>query len=170
MTIGNGVTTIGVEAFDYCTSLHGVTIGNGVTSIGDSAFQNCYSLTSVCFQGNVPGADSSVFSGDNAGSNSATVYYLPGTTNWGPLFAGLPAMLWNAQVQSSGAGFGVRTNHFGFIITGTSNLMVVVEACTNLANPLWFPVGTNTLAAGSSYFSDLRWTNYPRRFYRLRPP
>jgi len=48
--------------------------------------------------------------------------------------------------------------------------VVVVEAATNLANPAWTPVGTNTLIGGSSYFSDSRWTNYPGRFYRVRTP
>ena len=51
-----------------------------------------------------------------------------------------------------------------------TNLSVVVEACTNLANPIWSPVGTNTLTGGSSYFSDSQWTNYPGRFYRFRSP
>ena len=41
---------------------------------------------------------------------------------------------------------------------------------TNLANRTWFPVGTNTLTSGSSYFSDPKWTNCIRRFYRLRSP
>jgi hypothetical protein len=170
VSIGNGVTNLGVEAFDYCTSLRGVTLGNSITSIGASAFGNCYSLSSVCFRGNAPGADSSVFSGVNTWGNNTTVYYLPGTTNWGAQFAGVSAMLWNAQVKTGDAGFGVRTNRFGFTITGTSNLVIVVEACTDLANPFWFPVSTNTLAGGSSYFSDSRWTNYSRRFYRLRSP
>ena len=44
-------------------------------------------------------------------------------------------MLWNPQVETSGATFGVLTNVFGFTITGSSNLVIVVEACTNLANP-----------------------------------
>jgi hypothetical protein len=79
-------------------------------------------------------------------------------------------VLWNPQVQTSDASFGVRTNQFGFTITGTSGLVVVVEACTSLANPIWSPAGTNTLTGGSSYFSDPQWTNYPSRFYRLRWP
>ena len=45
-----------------------------------------------------------------------------------------------------------------------------MEASANLTNPIWSPVGTNTLNGGSSYFSDLQWTNYPGRFYRLRSP
>ena len=81
-----------------------------------------------------------------------------------------PAVLWNPQVQTRDASFGVRTNQFGFNITGTSGLVVVVEACTNLANPVWSPVETNTLTGDSSYFSDPQWTNYPSRFYRLRSP
>ena len=72
------------------------------------------------------------------------------------------------QVLTRDASFGVRTNQFGFTITGTSNLVIVVDASTNLANHKWAPVGTNTLANGSSYFSDPQWTNYPGRFYRLR--
>jgi hypothetical protein len=73
-------------------------------------------------------------------------------------------------VQTRHASFGVRTNRFGFTLNGASNLVVVVEACTNLANPSWSRVETNTLTGGSSYFSDPQWTNYPGRFYRLRMP
>jgi hypothetical protein len=49
-------------------------------------------------------------------------------------------------------------------------MTVVVEACTNLANPTWYPLATNTLSGGSAYFSDPQWTDYPTRFYRLRSP
>jgi hypothetical protein len=93
---------------------------------------------------------------------------LPGSTGWGAYFGGVPT--WNPQVETSHAAFGVRTNRFGFNITGNSNLVVVVVACTNLASPTWSRVGTDTLTGGSSYFSDQNWTNYPRRFYRLRSP
>jgi len=88
----------------------------------------------------------------------------------GPTIGSCPLVLWNPQVQTSGASFGVRTNKFGFTITGTRGLVVVVEACTNPANPIWFPAGTNTLTGGPVYFSDPQWTNYPARFYRLRSP
>jgi hypothetical protein len=74
---------------------------------------------------------------------------------------------WDPQVQTSLATFGVRTNRFGFTITGASDLAVVVKACTNLANPIWSPVATNTLTGGSSYFSDPLWTNHCARFYCL---
>jgi hypothetical protein len=58
---------------------------------------------------------------------------------------------------------------FGFTIEA-SGTAAVLEASTNLGIPLWFPVWTNTLTGGSSYFSDPQWTNYPGRFYRLRSP
>ena len=48
------------------------------------------------------------------------------------------------QIQTSDASFGVRTNRFGFNLSGTSGQVVVVEACTSLANSTWVPVGTNT--------------------------
>ena len=144
-------------------------IPNSVTSIAGWAFAGCTSLTGVYFQGNAPSADSTVFSGDN----NATVYYLPGTTGWSDFSAntGLSVALWflpNPLILNNS--FGVKTNLFGFIISWATNVPVVVEASTNLANPAWIPLATNTLIGGSSFFSDPQWTNYPARFYRLRSP
>ncbi len=93
---------------------------------------------------------------------------MPGTTGWGAFFANRPAVLWNPQTQPGS--FGVRTNQFGFAITGSSNLVVVIEATTNLINPTWTPLQTNTLNGSSLYFSDPYWTNYPSRFYRVTWP
>ena len=102
--------------------------------------------------------------------DNATVYYLPGTTGWDDFSAntGIPVALWRPQMQTSDGSFGVRTNQFGFNINWASGMVIVVEACTNLATPVWSPVSTNTLTSGSSYFCDPQWTNYPARFYRLR--
>jgi hypothetical protein len=60
-------------------------------------------------------------------------------------------------------------NMFGLRIIGASNETVVVEACTNLLTPLWYPLGTNALVARTFYFLDAGWTNYPERFYRVVP-
>ena len=44
---GYAVTSIGDEAFYYCTRLTSITIPNSVTSIGSSAFRSCTRLTSI---------------------------------------------------------------------------------------------------------------------------
>lgn len=166
VTIPGSVTNIGALAFSYCSNLASVTIDGGVTNIGYMAFYDCPSLSRVFFKGDAPGVGFDVFTGDD----KATIFYLPGTTGWGTTFDGLPTVLWNQQVEATDASFGLRANQFGFNIRGTSNIVVLVEASTNLATPTWSPLATNTLTSGSSYFSDPQWTKYPSRFYRLRWP
>ena len=103
-------------------------------------------------------------------------YYLPGTTGWGTpgsTFGGCPTALWhlpNPAILNFEPNFGVRTNRFGFTISWATNIPVVVEACSMTNNPTWVPLQTNTLTGGTCYFSDLQWTNYPVRCYRLRSP
>jgi len=168
VTIPNGITSIASQTFDTCGSLTNIIIPNSVTSIGGLAFNACYNLKSVWFSGNspTPTNDLSVFQNDNI----ATVYYLPRTTGWGTTFDGLPTVLWLPQMQPNNASFGVLTNQFGYNINWASGQIVVVEACTNLANPTWISVQTNTLTSGTAHFSDSQWTNYPGRFYRLFSP
>jgi hypothetical protein len=292
VTIGDAVTNIGYGAFDGCTSLATVTIPGSVASIGDSAFADCFSLASVYFEGNAPSVGSDVFVADDM----AAVYYLPGTTGWGPTFGGLAAFSWSPPLQmaytaangaititgytgpggavaipgtinglpvtsigdyafwgcarltsvtipssvtnigdyafnrcagltvvaiprsvtsigqwafayctglasvyflgglpslglgvfdfdpaalyslpeatgaTTFAAFSVQGNGFGLTITGAADGAVLIEACTNLANPTWSALGTTVLIGGSSYFSDPEWTKYPCRFYRLRAP
>jgi hypothetical protein len=165
VVVPNSVTAIADRTFQGCTRLSSVTIGSGVTNLGSLAFAFCPNLTSVYFKGNAPTADSTALGNDNA-----TVYYMPGTAGWGTTFAGLATVQWNLQAQTRNANFGVRTNQFGFSITGPTNLGIVVEACTDLASPIWSAVQTNVLIGGSAYFSDPQWTKYQVRFYRIRLP
>ena len=135
--------------------------------MGDGAFQSCYNLTSLYFQGNAPNVGSFLVSGDNF----VTIYYLPGTTGWGSTFAGLPTALWTLPyplILPSSSGYGVQANQFGFTVSWATNLNVVVEAATDLANPIWSPVQTNTLTSGWFFFTDPQWTKYPTKFYRVR--
>jgi hypothetical protein len=78
-----------------------------------------------------------------------------------------PLLLLLALPAAGQAQFDYTTNN-GAI--GCASTVVVVEACTDLAHPIWSPLQTNTLAGSSSYFSDPQWTNYPARLYRLRSP
>jgi hypothetical protein len=121
-------------------------------------------LASVYVQGNASTVDPSAFGSDS----KVTIYYLPGTTGWSSTFGGCPAVLWNPLIQTRGSGFGVRTNHFGFYINGTANIPIVVEACTNLASPVWTPVKTNILINGFYFFSEPLQTNCFGRYYRIR--
>ncbi len=73
-------------------------------------------------------------------------------------------------MQIGDAAFGVRTGRFRFSITGTTNIPIVVEACTNLAGSSWNSLQTCTITNGSVYFNDPQWTNYPARLYRMRSP
>lgn len=183
----NSVISIGNEAFEYCANLTrfslpnrltnvsyktffgcglvSVTIPDSVATIGEYAF-SCSSLKSIFFQGNPPYVESNSF----YHAYTATMYYLSNASGWNETFAGRPTALWNLQFQSGQDYLGVRTNLFGFLVAWENNQVVVVEACTNIANPSWFPVSTNLLSGGSYYFSDAEWRNYPQRFYRLRLP
>jgi len=162
VTIPNSISILWNSPFDGCTNLTCATVAASVSSLESEAFLGCYSLSAVYFLGNAPADDGSEFYDDHL-----TVYYLAGTTGWGPTLGGMPAV--GIPVLPP-VGPGVRTNQFGFTLIGYSNQVVVVQGCTNLSNPVWSPVGTNTLTGGTSYFSDLQWTNYPERFYRLCPP
>ena len=163
--IPKSVATIGYQAFFYCCRLTSLVIPDSVTNIETSAFGNCWDLNDIYFRGNAPNVGPDVFMADT----KSTVYYLPGTKFWGTSFGGRPAVMWNPQVKSDSS-FGMRANGFGFTITNAGTPTIIVEACTNLTNPVWLPAGTNTLTSGSSDFNDSQWTNYPNRFYRFRMP
>jgi hypothetical protein len=187
--IGNGVTNIGGLAFQYCFRLASVTIGQSVASIGIDAFARCglasltlpasvanigaeafsfcTGLTSVYFKGDAPAAGWDVFDHDE----SATVYYLPNTSGWSDFsdMTAVSAVLWNPLIQGAGVNIGLG-NIFGFTITGTANIPIVVQACTDLASPVWAPLQTLTLTNGAYYFGDPQYTNYRCRYYRLCSP
>ena len=59
--IPSSVTSIGSNAFGYCSSLTRITIPNSVTSIGDDAFRGCNSLTSITIPSNVTSIGSNAF-------------------------------------------------------------------------------------------------------------
>ena len=160
------VTTVGRGAFGYCPMLTNVVIPSAVTNINQYAFSES-GLVSIYFEGNAPAAVEGVFSGDNV-----TAYYLPDTTGWEEFStnADIQAVLWNPAIQTSDGKFGVQNDQFGFDITGTANIPIVIEVCTNLASPVWVPLQTCTLTNGLVYFSEAAQTNTSGRYYRIRSP
>jgi hypothetical protein len=167
ISIPNSVTNIGFWAFYDCVNLTEITIPDKVVNIGSMSFGNCSRLAQVRYMGNAPQAGSNMFNNNN---NIATIYYLPGTSGWTSTFGGRPTALWKPEVLTSAPGFGIHSNQFGFYITWANGQVVIVDACTNLANPTWLPISTNTLMDEPSHFSDPQWTNHAARFYRLRAP
>ena len=166
ITLPSSLTSIGFEVFGYCSGLTSITIPASVTAIGSWTFFECGDLARAYFLGNPPTLGSGVFYNVSV----TKVYYMPGTTGWGSTFGGCTALLWNPQVQTRDASFGVRGNQFGFNLAGTANIPIVIAACSDLANAGWTTLQSCTLTNGLIYFSDAAWTNYARRFYRISRP
>ena len=61
--ISNETTSIGVRAFEDCSSLTSITIPNSVTSIETYAFRNCSSLTSITIPCSVTSIKNYAFKG-----------------------------------------------------------------------------------------------------------
>jgi hypothetical protein len=167
LKIPDSVIRVGDWSFAACGSLGAVTVGKGITDLSLCAFAYCGRLTNLYFEGNAPNSTLGDWCA-LAGDTNTTVYYLPNTKGWSTTFDGRPTALWNPQVQPDSVG--IQSNQPGFTIHWASGMSVAVEACTNLANPVWSPVQTITLTGEAFYFSDPQWANYPRRFYRLRWP
>jgi hypothetical protein len=173
--IGDGVGTKGgpFGAFSGCESLTNFIVGKGLAYLGDGTFTYCNNLLGVYFQGDAPLFGASDYPAPTSpffNATNATVYYLPGTSGWGPSYAGRPAVLWNPQVHTTDANFGVRQNQFGFNVVGTPDIPLVIEASAELAAGPWIPLHASTLTNGLLYFGDPQWTNHPTRFYRIRSP
>jgi hypothetical protein len=173
--IGDGVPTRGgpFGAFSGCESLTNVIVGKGLSYLGIGTFTYCANLRSLYFQGNAPlfgTSDYPVPTSPFFNATNVILYYLPGTSGWGPSHAGRPALLWNPLAQTADGSFGVRQNQFGFNIAGTPDIPLVIEASADLAAASWTPLHACTLTNGLLYFSDPQWTNHPARFYRIRSP
>lgn len=170
VNIPAGVNEIEEQAFAYCSSLTAVTLPASVGLLTAHAFLNCTNLAAVYFYGNAP-LEALSFLGRSPfeGDAWATNYFLPGTVGWELSFNGRPVVPWHLGnprillLPVSG-----QTNSFSFVLSWATNASVVVEACTNLANPAWTPVATNTLVDGSAAFVDPDFAVCWARFYRLR--
>jgi hypothetical protein len=175
--------------------LRTVTIPGTLTNITDGAFAQCTNLTQIYFTGNAPMIDNTVFEYlliqppphfEDLPFYFATAYYLPGTTGWAEFSSNtvinpsddndlttnifIPAALWNPTIQPGGPNFGIQSNQFGFDITGTTNIPIVVEGCTNLVQPAWVPLQSMNLTNGLVHFSEPFDGSYPVKFYRIGEP
>ena len=80
LEIPEGVTSIGQDAFDYCTNLASLTIPASVTSIGVNAFMECDALTSVTVAWVTPLNISSIYLFYGCDNLSTATLYVPNGT------------------------------------------------------------------------------------------
>ena len=149
MTISNeGNAVLTVASIDYPEGFSGAW--NGIIAIGDSTnLSVTFSPVALITYSGTATINSDKTSGENAIGVSGT------GAIWRP----------TAEYDES---FGVQGGQFGFNISWATGQVVVIDACTNLAVPIWTPLQTNTLTDGLSYFGDSEWTNHIGRFYRIR--
>ncbi len=157
ISIPSSLSRINESAFSDCTGLTSIGIPSSVTAIASYAFGNCTNLSSVVFSGNAPAADSTLF----YHSTKATVYFLPGTTGWGPTFGGAPAILLTPRSATATAsvvnGFlvGASVSDPGLGYTNTPIVRVIggngsgAQAVAVVSNGIVTAV--KLLAAGSGY-------------------
>ena len=132
VTLPSSIPLISESAFQGCSELTSVTIPSSVIYIGDNAFQGCYKLTAAYFSGNAPFVGLDVL----PLNNNATVYCFQGKAGWGASFANLPTAILAPPVEPT--------------------TTLVLQATTDLTNPIWVPVATNGVVQSG-----------PQQFYRL---
>ncbi len=166
LRFGTNVSSIGDLAFDRCLSLTNVTIPASVARIGSMAFSGAGNLAGVFFPGGQPGLGVGAFSG----CPGAIAYYMATEQGWGTNFGGMPSKLWNAAVLTQDSTFGVRDGRFGFAVSGTPDIPVVVECCGDLRQPVWRAVESGFLTNGQFHFREIAPRGGENRFYRVRWP
>lgn len=165
--IPENVSQIEDSAFSSCFNLTNVVFGSAVSSIASHAFYNCPSLEAIYFKGPPPTLGDYVF----AYEYDATCYYLPGMAGWTGTFGGLATEFWvlpNPLILTGSPGLEARSSGFSFTVSWATNGSVIIEASTNPIKGPWSSMSTGILSGGTSYFTDVEWTNFTARFYRVR--
>jgi len=135
------------------TTFDSSTDGTNWVSLGDGArIPGGWQLANV---GLPPGSKVRARGYTTGGAYNSSSWFIE--TVWPPA---APAIV------STDSLFGVRSNQFGFNITGTSGSTVVVEGSTDFSG--WTPLATNVLSSLTLYFCDPDCPAFPHRFYRAR--
>lgn len=75
IVIDDGVTSIGMGAFSYCTALTSIEIPNSLTSIGQFAFYDCSNLKDVYYSGTKEEWEKISISPSNEPIKNATIHF-----------------------------------------------------------------------------------------------
>jgi hypothetical protein len=143
-TNGYPVTSIGDNAFYYCTSLTNITIGTNVTSIGSGAFADCEGLTSVTIPNSVTSIGSNPF--DLCTSLSAITV---DTKN--PVYSSLAGVLFNKSQTTLILYPGGKAGSYTIPNSVTNIGDLAFSYCTRLAS---LTVGTSVTSIGHYAFKD----------------
>lgn len=137
-SIPAAVTNVGYNAFAYCEDLSSVVFSGSTTIVSSDAFESCVALQSVLFKGNAP-ADAGWTTNL---ARSPTVFYLPGTSGWGPNYGSLATQLFLPTAVSPSYG---SATGFRFFWTGTGTIPMNVQRTTSMTGT-WSVVSTNNTA------------------------
>lgn len=172
--LSQGISSIGERLFRGCTNLQVIIIPQKVSTLGFGAFLECSSLRAVYFEGVKPkfgarpgvgGIQTSIF----YGARQTVVYHLPGASGWdGSTFAFQKLLPWHPQLFLDSTDVGVQGDGFQLSIYWALGRTIVLESLTNIEDPHWIPVSTNTLTTGVSTIRDLQRTRDALRLYRVR--
>jgi hypothetical protein len=88
LILGRNLAQIGIGAFYNCGILR-LAVPSSVKSIGSLAFTDCVGLKNILFLGDAPTLGNAPFSAKSGAPLKAAAYYLPSTSGWGDVFAGL---------------------------------------------------------------------------------
>ena len=129
IVIPDGVTSIVEGAFKYCSSLTSIVIPDGVTSIGVHAFYDCSSLTSIV----IPDSVTSIGGGAFCGCSSLTSIVVPdGVTSIGEwAFCGCSSLS-SVVVAEGNTVYDSREQCNAIIHTATNTL---IRGCQNTIIP-----------------------------------
>ena len=150
--IGDCVTTIGLGAFQDCSSITSCTIGSGVTSIGQRAFYNCIGFTSIDIPNSVTSIDSYAF-GNCSGLTSIEI---PNSvTSIGQQAFYRCTSLTSITVDSNNSVYDSRNNCNAIIETSTNTL---IFGCQNTI----IPSGVTTIGSNAfQYCTNLTSIDIP---------
>ena len=165
VTIPNGVTSIGYQAFAQCATLTSVTLPSSLTSIGISAFSGCTSLASVTIPSKVNSIGSEAF----AGCSSLTGVIIPNAvTSIGvSTFSGCTSLasvtipssvtsigiyaFFNCTSLTSAAFQGASPAMGGYVFAGAGSGFTVTyfNGAAGFTSPTWTPDANDSYPAGS---------------------
>ena len=154
------VTSIGNDAFYWCTSLTSISIPEGVTSIGTHAFSGCSSLTSISIPEGVTSIGGYAFSG----CSSLTSISIPeGVTSIGNLTFAYCSSLTSISIPESVTSIGDWA--FGWCSALTS-IICYSEKVPKLESDVFYDVPTSeaTLYVPASALRRYKVTNQWKDF------